>query len=125
MVARQHHDAGSAGESTPPGPPFASVHGRQFQLIKALFPAITLRRHLGETGLEHDLPAITLCCHLRELVLKHHQHLFGNVGPHSGGDQFVNARSRLYAWQCFHPTQANGRCVGLHEPSQFRFVDGE
>jgi hypothetical protein len=65
----------SAGESTPPGPPFASVHGRQFQLIKALFPAIALRRHLGETGLERYLPAITLRCHFCKLVLKHHQHL--------------------------------------------------
>jgi hypothetical protein len=58
--------------------PFGASRHRQ--LIKALFPA--LRRHLGETGLKHDLPAITLRSHLGELVLKHHQHLFGDVGPH-------------------------------------------
>jgi hypothetical protein len=29
-------------------------------------PSGPLRRHFGQTGLEHDLPAITLCCHLRE-----------------------------------------------------------
>jgi len=58
-------------------------------------------------------------------VLKHHQHLFGNVGPHSGGDQFVKGRSRLYAWQCFHPTQANGRGIGFHKTRQLGLVDGE
>jgi hypothetical protein len=68
----------STGESTPPGPPFGGIHDRQFQLIKALFPAIALRRHLGETGLERYLPAITLRRHFGELVLKHHQHLFGD-----------------------------------------------
>jgi hypothetical protein len=115
----------SAGEPTPPRLPFDSVHGRQFQLIKALFPAIALRRHLGETGLERYLPAITLRRHFGELVLKHHQHLFGDVGPHPSGDQFVNGRSRLYAWQCFHAFHANRRGIGLPEPSQFRFVDGE
>jgi len=39
-----------AGASTPPGPPFGSIHGRQFQLIKALFPAIALRRRPRRDG---------------------------------------------------------------------------
>jgi hypothetical protein len=71
------------------------------------------------------LLTIALRRHFGELVLKHHQHLFGDVGPNPGGDQFVNGYSRLHAWQCFHALHANRRCISLHEPSQFRFVDGE
>jgi hypothetical protein len=85
----------SAGESTPPGPPFASVHGRQFQLIKALFPAIALRRHLGETGLERYLPAITLRCHFCKLVLKHHQHLFGDSDKVKSAPTLNEIRERM------------------------------
>jgi hypothetical protein len=61
-------------QSSPPRAPFAGVRGRQFQLIEAVFPAIALCSHLGQLGLEH------------------HQHLFGDVGPHPCGDQFVYGR---------------------------------